>query len=140
MRRFLLVGVLFASAAVLCFPQSLHAQKQRGDRNRLSRDDVAEVASGVNTAYDVVRTLRPQWLAPPNGRNSTATMTGDGGGAKEVVVYIDDLRQQSLDDLKTVKTAAIIELRYLDQNRAIQMRGPGHELGVIEVITVGRRK
>ena len=140
MRRFLLVGVLFASATVLCFPQSLHAQKQRGDRNRLSRDDVAEVASGVNTAYDVVRTLRPQWLAPPNGRNSTATMTGDGGGAKEVVVYIDDLRQQSLDDLKTVKTAAIIELRYLDQNRAIQMRGPGHELGVIEVITVGRRK
>jgi len=140
MRRFLFVGVLFASAAVLCVPQSLHAQKVRGDRNRLSRDDVAEVASGGNTAYDVVRTLRPQWLSPPNGRNATATMMGDGGGAKEVVVYIDDKRQQSLDDLKTVKIAAIIELRYLDQNRAIQMRGPGHEMGVIEVITIERRK
>lgn len=140
MRRFLLVGVLFASAAVIFTPQSVHAQKQRGDRNRISRDDIVEIGGGVNTAYDVVQTLRPLWLSPRNGRNSTATMMGDGGGAKEVVVYIDDKRQQSLDDLKTVKTSFIVELKYLDQNRAIQMRGPGHEMGVIEVITIARRK
>ncbi len=140
MRRFLLVGVLFASAAVIFTPQPVHAQKQRGDRNRISRDDIVEISGGVNTAYDVVQTLRPLWLSPRNGRNSTATMMGDGGGAREVVVYIDDKRQQSLDDLKTVKTSFIVELKYLDQNRAIQMRGPGHEMGVIEVITIARRK
>ena len=140
MRRFLCVAVLFACAALLFTPQSLIAQKQRGDRNRISRDDIVEIGAGVSTAYDAVQTLRPLWLSPHSGRNSTATMMGDGGGAKEVVVYIDDKRQQSLDDLKTVKASTIVELKFLDQNRAIQMRGPGHEMGVIEVITTAQRK
>ena len=34
----------------------------------------------------------------------------------------------------------IIEIRFLDQNRAVQMHGPGHELGVIEVITIDKRR
>ncbi len=140
MRRFLFVAVLFASVTVLFTPLSLVAQKQRGDRNRISRDDIVELGSGASTANDVVQTLRPLWLSPRNGRNSTATMMGAGGGAKEVVVYIDDKRQQSLDDLKTVKTSVLVELKYLDQNRAIQMHGPGHEMGVIEVITTAQRK
>ncbi len=127
--------------ALVMLPNAVHAQqKQRGDRNRISKDDLTEILATVTTGYDVVRTLRPQWLNPPALRQSTATVMGDGGGATDVVVYIDDLRQQSKDDLKTVKAAAILEIKYLDQNRAIQMRGPGHEMGVIEVTTINKRK
>lgn len=134
----LMLSLVLAAAAL---PVVVHAQtKQRGDRNRISKDELTEALGGINTAYDAVRTMRPQWLNPPALRNSTATMTGDGGGATDVVVYIDDLRQQSKDDLKTVKAASILELKYLDQNRAIQMRGPGHEMGVIEVTTVNKRR
>lgn len=134
-------AVLALLLAIVARPDALSAQqKQRGDRNRISKDDMAEVLASVNTAFDVVRTLRPQWLNPPALRQSTATVMGDGGGATDVVIYVDDLRQQSKDDLKTVKAATILEIRYLDQNRAIQMRGPGHEMGVIEVTTINRRK
>ncbi len=56
------------------------------------------------------------------------------------MVYVDGNRQQSLEDLKTIRTALITEMRFLDQNRAIQMHGPGHELGVIEVTTVNKKK
>ena len=134
-------AVLALLLAIVARPDALSAQqKQRGDRNRISKDDMAEVLASVNTAFDAVRTLRPQWLNPPALRQSTATVMGDGGGATDVVVYVDDLRQQSKDDLKTVKATTILEIKYLDQNRAIQMRGPGHEMGVIEVTTINRRK
>ena len=134
-------AVLALLLAIVARPDTLSAQqKQRGDRNRISKDDMAEVLASVNTAFDVVRTLRPQWLNPPALRQSTATVMGDGGGATDVVIYVDDLRQQSKDDLKTVKATTILEIKYLDQNRAIQMRGPGHEMGVIEVTTINKRK
>jgi hypothetical protein len=38
-----------------------------------------------------------------------------------------------------VPAAKLVELRYLDQNRGVQMYGPGHEFGVIEVTTVDKR-
>lgn len=131
----LLVGFTLVS------PDAAHAQKkQRGDRNRITQDDLAEAPASVNTAYDAIRTMRAAWLNPPMSRAAGSNFTGAGGGAKEVVVYIDDVRQQSLDDLKTIKANAVVELKFLDQNRAIQMRGPGHELGVIEVTTVNKKK
>lgn len=134
-------AVLALLLAIVARPDTLSAQqKQRGDRNRISKDDMTEVLASVSTAYDAVRTLRPQWLNPPALRQSTATVMGDGGGATDVVIYVDDLRQQSKDDLKTVKATTILEIKYLDQNRAIQMRGPGHEMGVIEVTTINKRK
>ena len=130
--------------ALLCasVPDALQAQakKQRGDRTRITQDDLAEAPSSVNTAFDAIRTMRPPWLSPSMGRTASSSASGAGGGAMEVVVYIDDIRQQSTEDLKTVKSVTITELRFLDQNRAIQMRGPGHEMGVIEVTTVNKRK
>ncbi len=145
MRRSLLVlsRLLLLSALVLAIaPLSLHAQdkKQRGDRNRITPSELAEASGSFNTAYDVIRAMRPQWFNPPQGRTSSATMMGDGGGAKELVIYIDDVRQQSVEDLKTIKVSQLVELRYLDQSRAIQLRGPGHEMGVVEVSTVNKRK
>ena len=134
--------VALLAFACIAMPISLHAQdkKQRGDRNRIAASELVEANGSFNTAYDIIRTVRAQWFNLPQGRTSTATMNGDGGGAKELVVYIDDVRQQSVEDLRTVKAKDVVELRYLDQNRAIQMRGPGHELGVIEVTTVNKRK
>lgn len=132
---FVALGLMLVTADVA------HAQKkQRGDRYRITQDDLAEAPASVNTAYDAIRTMRAQWLAPPMNRAAGSSFTGDGGGAKEVVVYIDDVRQQSLEDLKTIKAASIVELKFLDQNRAIQMRGPGHEMGAIEVTTVNKKK
>ena len=137
-----MLAVLCVTLWTVCVPDGLHAQdkKHRGDRARITQDDLKEVP-GVNTAFDAIRTLRPQWFSPSLGRTATAGASGStGGGAAEVVVYIDDLRQTALDDLKTVKATTIVEMRFFDQNRAIQMRGPGHEMGVIEVTTINKRK
>ncbi len=140
LRRFSLAG-LFVAVALLAAPHEAQAQsKQRGDRARLTKDDLAEAPASVNTVYDAIRTMRPMWLSPSRGRTVASGMDGATGGATDVVVYIDDTRQPSVEDLKTVKAAAVVEMRFLDQNRAIQMRGPGHEMGVIEVTTINKRK
>lgn len=126
----------------LCSGAAL-AQK-RGDRALITRQDLDEGATGLNTAFEAVQRLRPQWLRPPMGRNASAGMLdGLRTGEREqleVLVYIDDQRQPAVEALRTVPFAQIVEMRYLDQNRAVQMLGPGHETGAILVTTINRRK
>lgn len=139
MRRFSL-PVVFLALALIVVPDAMHAQKKRGDRNRITQEEVAEAGASVGNAYDIVQTLRPQWLTPMHVRVTSSSMAdGSSGGAAEVVVYINEVRQPSLEALKTVRASLTTGIRFLDQNRAIQMRGPGHEMGVIEVTTADKK-
>ncbi len=113
----------------------IEAQK-RGDRNTINRVDIEEAGNAVTNADDAVRRLRPQWLRGPMGRMSSSGADGRMGEvATEAILYIDEKRQPNLDQLRTVPGAQIEELKFLDQNRAIQMLGPGHEAGAIMLKT-----
>lgn len=130
MRRFLVVAVLALLAGT-----SVEAQK-RGDRNTITRVDIEEAGNAVTNADDAVRRLRPQWLRGPMGRSASSGMDGQtGAAATEAVLYIDERRQPNLEQLRTVQAAAIEEVKFMDQNRAIQMLGPGHEAGAIMLKT-----
>lgn len=141
MRRILTMCLAAAIAAPLAM-SSVDAQgARRGDQSRLTRADLDEAGTAIVTAFDAVRVLRPRWLAPPLGKSASATMLGGGGGASAVIVYVDGTRQPDLEPALTrVKAADVTDLRYLDQNRAVQEHGPGHEAGVIEVTTIRKRK
>ena len=115
-------------------------QQGRGDRNNLTRAEVEEAGSSILTAREAVRILRPQWLTPPRGKVASSNVMNEGGGRREVIVYIDDVRQPEYDALATVPASKILEMKYLDQNRAVLLRGPGHEGGVIELTTTDKRK
>lgn len=115
--------------------QQRQPARRRGDRSRLTRADLDEAGNSIVTARDAIRILRPHWLQPPIGRAASSNVAGSGGGATTVIVYLDGLRQPDLEVLTTVQAAAVIEMRYLDQNRAIIIHGPGHEAGVIEIKT-----
>ena len=106
----------------------------------LTKNDIEQGGSSIFTAREAVRILRPQWLARPMGRVASSNVTSSGGGNQEVIVYIDDKRQPDFESLATVPAAKIVEMKYLDQNRAVLLRGPGHEAGVIEVTTSDKRK
>jgi hypothetical protein len=68
-------------------------------------------------------------------------MGGDSRAGVQVIVYIDGMRQPDIESsLITVPAKNIVEIRYLDQNRAIQLFGPGHEAGVIDVSTTDKKK
>lgn len=130
----------FALLGVIALAAPAGAQKVRGDRYKLTQVDIAEGGASLITARDAVRVLRPQWLAPPMGRKASSDIIGPGGGNPLVVVYIDDKRQPDLESLVSVPVSRILEVKYLDQNRAVLLRGPGHESGVIEVTTLDNPK
>ena len=115
-------------------------QSSRSETTSLTRADIEQGGSSLFTAREAVRILRPQWLSPPAGRIASSNVLSGGGGGQEVIVYIDDKRQPDLESLATVPASRIVEMRYLDQNRAVLLHGPGHESGVIEVTTVDKRK
>jgi hypothetical protein len=138
--------IVTAVGATLLAPRAqAQGTVKKGDRNRITAEEIAQ-SGNFGTAFEVIQAARPVWLNPPLNRNAQSSMMGPLGTsgtsstASEIVVYVDGNRQQSLEDLKTVRTALITEMRFLDQNRAIQMHGPGHELGVIEVTTVNKKK
>lgn len=143
--RLALIAIALAATAPLVEAQQAPTtpparRSARGDRNKLTQLELSQ-AGGVVTALDAVRLLRPQWLNPPRGRIASSNADGATGSATQIVVYIDDLRQPDLESsLITLKVERIVEMRYLDQNRAVQNRGPGHEAGVIEVVTTDRRR
>lgn len=147
LRTFLRVGLVLG--AMVAVPLVLEAQdsvkakparRARGDRNKLTPTEIGQ-AGGVVTTLDAIRLLRPWWLAPPPGRMVSTDMGGDTRAASAVIVYIDGMRQPDIESsLITVPAKNIVEIRYLDQNRAIQLFGPGHEAGVIDVSTTDKKK
>lgn len=143
MRRTATRSLLLVLALLVCASAAEAQKKARGDRNKITRADLNEAGGTAVSALDAIRLLRPQWLNPPMGRMASSAVdpvvTPMTHNAVEPVVYIDDMRQPSMDVLRTVKAAVITEMKYLDQNRAIQMLGPGHEAGAIQVTTVSQK-
>ncbi|MGQ0649807.1 MAG: hypothetical protein ACT4P7_19825 [Gemmatimonadaceae bacterium] len=138
MRRLLMLPLALLTLVVVS--TTAFAQK-RGDRSLITRQDLDEAGSSVSHALDAVQRLRPNWLRPPTGRTATAGVTDGFGGranAAEPIVYIDERRQPTLESLRTVQVSKIQELKYMDQNKAVQMLGPGHEAGAILVKTGGK--
>lgn len=136
MRRPTLLSL--ALLAVVMVSNVAFAQK-RGDRTLITRQDLDEAKGSITHALDAVQRLRPNWLAPRFGRQHSgspgAEQTTAIGPATEAIIYIDEKRQPGSDALRTVTAASIVEIRYMDQNKAVQMLGPGHEAGAILVKT-----
>ena len=119
------------------------AKKRRIDSRLITRVDLDESTETVTTAFDAVRLLRPQWLTPPRGRIGGASgvdqFSSANPNASEPVIYIDETKQSGMDVLRTLPAKEVWELKYLDQNRALQLIGPGNEAGAIQITTMRRR-
>jgi hypothetical protein len=70
--------------------------------------------------------------------SSTTDPMGNPRDAENIgyaVLYINELKQQSLDDLKTVKASDVLEIRFLNSSTASSRFGPGHESGALMLKT-----
>ncbi len=116
----------------------------RGDaRSVISADEIQR--SGINgTAYDVVFTLRRNWL---NTRGVELSETpgvilDDKGGGQvlpadpTLMVYLDNVRLGDMAQLHTIPAASMLAVRYYDAAQATQRWGAGHNHGAIQVLSV----
>jgi hypothetical protein len=70
----------------------------------------------------------------PTERGSPYAESGaSGGGISQAgpVLYVDEIKQDRLDDLKTIRPSEIQEIRYMTGTEASGRYGAGHENGAI---------
>ena len=130
---------LFVVLLALALVQTTASAQKKGDRNLITRLDIDEGGTGLVTAYDAVQRLRPNWLRPSFGKIAVASTSSDQENATTPRVYINDVRQQAPEDMRTVRIARVTEIKFLEQSRAVQMMGPGHEAGAILITTDEKR-
>lgn len=96
--------------------------------NLITADEVAQV--NAQNAYEVVQKLRPAMLRRRQTiTNANAQATG------EVLVYMDNYRLGSVDQLRQIAPSTIATIRYFTASEAQLKWGSGHPSGVIEVTT-----
>lgn len=84
-------------------------------------------ASRYTTAFQVVQSLRPQWL-----RLRGPTSLGQGESVK---VYLDGSLLGGPEQLQQITTRSISSIRFLDGNEATQRWGLDHGQGALVVST-----
>jgi len=189
MRMLRLTALAFAGviAAVLVAPAPVSAQqvdikppaKVKRDKYVITAAEIAEHPD-LKDGYDVVKSLRNQWLRVTRGSGSAlagadptvqtslgkgcikdptnCTANAPSGGAPVPhesgspyaesggtmnqagkagpVLYINEVKQEGIDQLRSLRPTDIFEARYMTGNEASGRYGAGHESGAILVKTV----
>ena len=108
------------------------SERPRTDPDVITFDQIAR--SRVTNAYDVIATLRPRMFTA-HGAPTTRVPTVGRRGAP-VVVYVDNVRVASVEELKGMLKGDVREIRYLSPRVATDRWGPNHAGGVIYVTTL----
>jgi hypothetical protein len=99
------------------------------DRDVITAEMIA--ASSASDVHQLIRTTRPAWL---RARGAVTMRTSDEGIEDvPIVVYLDNNRLGTVEDLSALSTQGITEIRRLSPRDATQRFGTGHSRGAIVV-------
>ncbi|HET9949366.1 MAG TPA: hypothetical protein VFQ22_10635 [Longimicrobiales bacterium] len=131
-RRAARVLPLWVLAAVVASCATAGAPEETlGDPELILREEIEE--STARNAFELVQTLRPQWL-----RTRGLTNLRQAGGVEDIVIYMDNARLGYPEELRRVPLAAVEYLEFFDAREATQRWGGGHIHGAILVSTRAR--
>lgn len=128
MRRAVAVLLLvLGSAAAACGPVAEPGARPapRASGTLITEEQIRRVQ--YMNAYEIVQALRPLWLRP----RGTDSLRRPG----EVLVYRDDVQMGGVGTLRTMSTADIVTIRFIDGITAGSRWGMDHGNGVILVTT-----
>ncbi len=104
------------------------AAPRRG--NLLTSDELAAAHADIETAYDAIVRLRPNWLA---AHGVTSAVAG-GAGTEHATVFVDGQAYGDINSLRLIPAYHVREIRYYDITEAGARFGiKGGSSGVIEV-------
>mgnify|MGYP001286469976 FL=1 len=128
--RVLSTGILLLAVLVL---SAVPTAAQKRQRDLITRQEIMKL-EGVQTAYDVVRRIHPEWL---RGR-TVRSINGRSGG---VQVYLNERNEGGTEALRNIDIGTIGEIRFLDGPEAEARYGQNQSAGAILIaILVGARK
>lgn len=102
-----------------------------GDPSVIAQDEID--SSGAQTAYQLVQSLRPQWLITRG-----ITNLAQAAGAEDIVIYLDNARLGDRQTMRRVALGPVQYLRFFTAPEATQRWGGGHLHGAILISTRSR--
>lgn len=133
---------LVAAAGLLAVALPAQAQEKekpkKGDRYTIVQAEI-EAREDLKTAWEVAQQLRPQWFRI-RGRTTGNQFGGEDRTADNPIVYVDDVRQMSLEILRELRSFEVIEMKYMEPQKAMAMYDDTHRAGAIFVKTVRVRR
>jgi hypothetical protein len=124
--RLALTAMVVAGSWLALSPGEAGAQKK--NRDVITREEILNSPQKDQDILQVIRSLRPHFLAPPRGTRSLG-----GGMPLPTVLYINGNKSGELDGLKYIMAADVIEVRYLDAAKAQDEYGMDHSGGAVQV-------
>lgn len=130
--RALLTALVLTAASLACGSPPAAAggaaepsapRPARGAANLINSGEIEAAPENALNALDLVRMLRPTML-----RSRSGPPGNDG-----IVVYVDDIRLGTTEQLATVMRPTVLEIRYLSANDATTRWGTGHPNGAIQI-------
>ncbi|GAC1409941.1 MAG: hypothetical protein NVSMB53_03160 [Gemmatimonadaceae bacterium] len=98
--------------------------------NLLTAEEIVDANADVNTAYDAVARLRPNWLAA----HGVTSGNDNGAGTEYALVFVDGQRYGDLNALRNIPAYHVGNLRYYNITEAGARFGlNAGSSGVIEV-------
>lgn len=102
--------------------------------NVLTAEEMASAHADVNSAYDAIARLRPNWLAPRGTMSSTS-------GSNYAEVFVDDQLVGDISALRNIQAYQVGDVRYYDVSQAGARFGiRAGTNGAIEVIMKAPRR
>jgi hypothetical protein len=80
--------------------------------NVLTAEEIASAHADINSAYDAVQRLRPNWLAPRGAMSSSTA------GSNYAQVFVDEQFVGDINALKNINAYQVGDLRYYDPSQA----------------------
>jgi hypothetical protein len=101
-----------AAAWVAFAPDAALGQRRR---DVITREEIEQSPKAREDLYQVIRSLRPHFLAPPRG---VRRMDMDRSAQAGAAVYVGRNHLGGIDAMLTIPAADVEEVRYLDPSRA----------------------
>lgn len=118
-------------------PVRVRSRNLRPNRDALTRWELA--AKPAANLYDVVMSLRPNWMRGPATVRSTVGLSSSGavtaGALPGTLVYVDGRALGPLTTLRTIPAEAAEKLCYHSLNKAQARFGLGVQAPVLEVFS-----
>lgn len=99
-----------------------------GDPDIILREEILD--SNARSAYDLVRSVRPQWLQT-RGITTVRQLAGEDG----IQVYMDNARMGNVAAMRSVTLGSVEYLQFFTAPEATQRWGGGHLNGAILIST-----
>jgi hypothetical protein len=118
--RFLML--LLLGASVTLAPSE--ARSQRKERDVITREEILDSPHRTVDLFQAIRSLRPHFLSAPAGVHTRVYPT---------VVFVDRVRQNGLEALRSIPSSTVERVEYLDPTKSQSQFGSTASGGAVVV-------